>query len=373
MNFDLNEDEEMLKALAERFVEDRYDFERRRAYVASELGFSPENWALLGELGMIAAPFSADHGGLGLDATALATVFESLGHGLVLEPLIENVLVAAQVFAHAAGADLAEQWLPGLIVGSRRLALAHAEAGGRGGRLWVEARAESDGAGGVRLTGTKPLVAAGAGVDGYIVSARTAGAPGSRDAIGLYLVEAGAPGLSVSPWRMADGLVAASLTLDQVPVPAGSVLTGGMDVLDAVEDIASLARSAEALGIMQRLFNDTLDYLRTRQQFGATLSSFQAIQHRMTAQYAVLEQARALLNLAMVSQGEPGFAQAVRGVRAFISGASVELGHEMIQFHGGMGVTDELAIGHGHKRLLVLSRWPEDPDAALDRFAGIAA
>jgi alkylation response protein AidB-like acyl-CoA dehydrogenase len=154
-------------------------------------------------------------------------------------------------------------------------------------------------------------------------------------------------------------------------VPAGNRLEGGLAALAGIEVLAALARAAEALGIMERLFADTLDYLRTRQQFGSALGGFQAIQHRMVAQYAAIEQSRALINLALVSWGQDGFVQAVHGARAFIADASVDLGHEMIQFHGGMGVTDELAIGGGHKRLLMLSRWPEDPLTGLDRYAGL--
>ncbi|WP_068071628.1 acyl-CoA dehydrogenase family protein [Novosphingobium lentum] len=374
MNFDLSEDDEMLKALAERFVSDRYDLDRRRAYLAEPQGFARDNWALLGELGLIGALFEADDGGLGLDATAVATVFEALGRGLVVEPLIENVLLAGRLFAAGATDSLRGDWLPRLLDGSARVALAHVEAGARNGNLWVNARARPDGDGAV-LSGTKDYVPCGSGADGYIVTARDAGAPGDANGLGLWFVPAEAPGLQASSWRMADGTMAVSLAFDNV---AARRLTGGADLLASAETLASLARAAEALGVMQRLFDDTLDYLRTRQQFGAPLASFQAIQHRMAAQYAAIEQSRALVELAIVSQpgaSQPGegFATAVYGARAFIADASLMLGHEMIQFHGGMGVTDELAVGHGHKRLLVLSRWPEDGGAALDRFAGIAA
>ncbi|MEP6870195.1 MAG: acyl-CoA dehydrogenase family protein, partial [Novosphingobium sp.] len=194
---------------------------------------------------------------------------------------------------------------------------------------------------------------------------------GDAGGVGLYFVLAGSDGLSQEPWRLADGSRAVSLRLDGVTVPADRQLTGGVAALSTAETLASLARSAEAIGIMARMFAETLDYLRTREQFGAKLASFQAIQHRMVAQYAVIEQGRALLNLALVSRSDAEFAQAVDGARAFIAPASIELGHEMIQFHGGMGVSDELAIGHGHKRLLVLSRWPEAPEATLDRFAAV--
>lgn len=369
MNFDLSEDEEMLKALADRFVTDRYDADSRRAYVAEPLGFSADNWTLLGEIGLIAAPFDEESGGLGLDATGIATVFEALGRGLAVEPLIENVLLAGRLFAATAPEALRGAWLAPLLTGERRIALAHAEERGRPGGLWVETRAEPA-EGGFRLSGAKTYVPGGAGAAGFIVSARSGGAPGEAASLALYFVAADAPGLTQESWRMADGSVAVSLVLDGVPAQQ---LAGDAAAMAEAEVLASLARSAEALGIMERIFAETLEYLRTREQFGARLASFQAIQHRMVAQYAVIEQARALVNLALVEDGRPGFAAAVAGARAFISATSIALGHEMIQFHGGMGVSDELSIGHGHKRLLVLSRWPDDPDAALDRFAGIAA
>lgn len=365
MNFDLTEDEELLKALAERFVNDRYDIDRRRGYLALPGGYSPQNWALLGELGLLAAPFDPADGGLGLAATGVATVFEALGRGLVVEPLIENVLVAGRLLAAVAPDALRNEWLPGLLDGSRRVALAHAEPGGRSGLPWVETAAR-DRNGEARLTGRKSCVPAGAGVDGYLVSARSGGAPGSAEGLGLYFVRADADGVTATAWRMADGGMAVSLVLDQA---AAMPLSGGLDTIDRVETLATLARSAEALGIMERMFAETREYLVTREQFGTRLASFQAIQHRMVAQYAAIEQSRALLNLALVSWGKPEFAAAVAGARAFIAPASITLGHEMIQFHGGMGVSDELSISHAHKRLLVLSRWPDDPDAALDKFA----
>lgn len=367
MNFDLSEDEEMLKALAERFVVDHYDADSRRRFLAEASGFSAFNWSLLGELGLIAAPFDAAAGGLDLDATAIATIFEALGRGLVVEPLIENVLIAARLFAAAAPSALRDEWLSSLISGERRIALAHAEERGRDGRCWIETRAATAD-GGWRLEGAKAHVPAAGGADAFIVTARTGGLAGDTEGVGLFFVVAGAAGLSVRPWRMADGSVAASLDLGGV---AALRLDGGLGEVDGVGELASLARSAEALGIMERIFAETIEHLRTREQYGAKLASFQALQHRMVGHYAAIEQARGLLNLAMVSWKTRDFTSAVRGVRAFLSEVSVALGHDMIQFHGGMGVTDELSIGHGHKRLLVLSRWPDSPDAALDRFAGV--
>lgn len=369
MNFDLNEDEELLKALAERFVDDRYGLDRRRAYLASDHGFSRDNWQLLAELGLVGAPFDPEDGGGGLDATAVKLVFEALGKGLVVEPLIENIMVAGRLFARTASGALREEWLGAVVEGRRRLALAHLEPGGRDLLPWVETLAIANGATAL-LTGEKSCVPAAGGCDGYIVTARSAGTPTDGRGIGLFLVAADAPGLTLRSWRMADGSTAASLSLEAV---AATPLDGGWEAVRAIAPLASLARSAEAIGVMQRMFDETLGYLRTREQFGAPLGSFQAIQHRMAAQYAALEQGRALVDLAIVSFGNDDFAAAVDGARAFIADASLTLGHEMIQFHGGMGVSDELSIGHGHKRLMMLSRWPESPGATLDRIAGIAA
>lgn len=368
MNFDLSEEDVMLKALAERFVIDRYDQERRRGYQQADSGFSDENWRLLGELGLIAALFDAENGGLGIAAPGLATVFEALGHGLVVEPLVENAAVAGGLLASIAPAALKAEWLARVVSGEARLALAHRELTARHNLAWVETKASRNGSGSI-LSGTKSLVLAGAGVDAYLISARTSGQPGDRDGISLFLVEAGAPGLSVQPWRLVDGSVAVALTLDGVAVAEQNCLGGDLAAIEAALERGAFLYCAEALGIMEKLFADTLDYLRTRTQFGAALGSFQALQHRMVAQYAILEQSRALLNLATMA-GEPAArSRAVQGARAFIADNSVTFGHEMIQMHGGMGVTDELIIGHGHKRLLMLSRWPEDAGAALDHYA----
>jgi alkylation response protein AidB-like acyl-CoA dehydrogenase len=368
VNFDLSEDDEMLKALAERFIMDRYDQERRRHYQSAEMGFSPENWQLLGELGLIAALFDAECGGLGVGRVGQATVFEALGRGLVVEPLIENAAIAGRLFDDIAHALLKAEWLDQLVSGKKRLALAHRELTARHNVAWVETEVRQNGSG-VLLSGSKSLVAAGAGADAYLVSARASGDAGDRDGIALFLVDPGAPGLTVSPWRLVDGSVAVALTLEDVMVPEQCCLGGDLSSIEAALEHGSFLYCAEALGVMEKLYADTLEYLRTRTQFGVSLGSFQALQHRMVTQYAVLEQSRALLNLATMATEPAGRSRAVHGARAYIAENSVPFGHEMIQMHGGMGVTDELIIGHGHKRLLMLSRWPEDANAALDRYA----
>lgn len=368
MNFELNEDEEMLKAVVERFVTDRYDVERRRGYLTETAGFSAENWSLLAELGVMSVPFSEEAGGLGLDATATAVIFEALGRGIVVEPVLESCVLPGLYLAAGADDTVQEEWLPALFSGEKRMAVAHVESGSRDGSLWIEARAERDGDEFV-LNGEKLYAIAGSQVDAYLVSARESGDATAADGWSWYLVPADAEGLTVSEWRLSDGTWTASLSLSGVGVPAPARLSDDRAAFERADALASLARSAEALGIMEAMFAETLDYLRTREQFGAPIGKLQVIQHRMAEQYAVMEQSRALIELAIVSDGQDDFTRHVDGARAFISDASLELGHEMIQFHGGMGVTDELSIGQGHKRLLVLSRWPEPPQSTLDRYA----
>lgn len=372
VNFDLSEDQLMLKALAERFILDHYDHDKRRAYQAESPGFSYDNWRTLGEIGLLAAPLPESCGGLGLDATGIATLCEALGFGIVVEPLTESMLCAGRLFAAGAEAALRDQWMDTLISGQRRIAVAHAEEGYRDNRIWITTTAQPQGDGYV-LNGQKPYVIAGSHADGFIVSARVSGAPGERAGVGLFLVPANSAGLIQRDWPMVDGLYAAHLQLHNVHIPQSHRLSGDLANLTETDVMAALARTAESLGLMQRLFNDTLDYLKTREQFGTAIGSFQAIQHRMVAQYAAIEQSRALVMRALVCEQTPDFAAAVDGARAYVAEASVTLGHEMIQFHGGMGVTDELAIGAAHKRLLMLSRWPESAHASLDRYAAKVA
>lgn len=371
MNFDLTEEQAMLKSLTERFVLDRYDVDDRRRYLGESAGFSLDNWSLLAELGILSAALPEAAGGLDLDLTSIAVISEALGHGMVVEPVVECAFYAAPLLLTGGSPAVVEAWGEALASGQKRVALAHLEKGSRGGSTWIETSVSRNGSG-LILNGSKPFVAAGHDADGYVVSARSEGQSGDEEGWALYFIPADSPGLSRTSWRRADGATSASLTFDNVSVPTENALSGGVQLMRAAELRFSLARTAEAIGIMERLFAETLEYVRQRKQFGTPIGKFQAVQHRLAHQYAEIEQARALMELAIVSEGSESFAAAVDGARAFVASASLTLGHEAIQLHGGMGVTDELAIGHGHKRLLVISRWPDNADAALDRYAGVA-
>jgi len=372
LDFDLNQDQELLKATVERFVADRYGADEARANLEEEQGFSAANWALLGELGLIAAAFRPENGGLGASAADIAVIFEALGRGLIAEPLIESAFVAGALFERIAPPSVAESWTDDLVSGKRRLALAHRERNARKNSRRVETRAGRNGVGWI-LNGSKSVAPAGWKADGWIVSARTDGAAGDAEGVAWFLAISDAPGIEATPYRLIDGSQACALVFDNVKLPNESRLGGGLADLEAVEARASLAQTAEAVGVMDYMFAATLEYLRTRRQFGAPLGSFQALQHRMVAQYAKLEQARSLLYAAVMADpaNEASWRKTMAGVRAFVAEAALALGHEAIQLHGGMGVSDELMLGRAHKRLVKFSRYPVDAETALDEFAGV--
>lgn len=371
LDFDLNQEQALLKATVDRFVDDCYAGDRRRAYLAEETGFGRENWRLLGELGLIAAAFSERRGGLGSSLTDVAVIFEALGRGNIVEPLLESAFVAGGLFDRLAPDRLAAEWAGDLVSGKKRLALAHREKAARKNSRHVACRAERNGVGWI-LNGEKSVVAGGWGADGYLISVRVSGEPADDAGVMWFLAAADEKGIEARPYRLIDGTSVCTLSLDNVKLANDRILGEGFDAFDEVSARADVAQAAEAVGLMDAVFASTLDYLRTRKQFGAPLGSFQAIQHRMVALYAKLEQSRSLLYAALTANADEPAAprKLIAGMRAFVAEAALELGHEAIQLHGGMGVSDELMIGHAHKRLVKFSRFPIDAETALDRFAG---
>ena len=364
MNFDLDEDQVMLGDLVSRFMAGRYDGPRRARYRAEPQGFSTDNWRTLANLGLLALPFAEEHGGMAGGAVELMVVMQALGRGLCAEPYLSDLLLAGRVLDLGGTAAQRAEWLPAVIAGRRRLALAHSETAGRFNPAYVACRAE-----GGRLSGAKTFVLAGVGVDGFIVSAREDGAMDAAEGLSLGLVRPGAPGLQVREYRLVDGSAACELWLEGVEAER---LAGGGEVLWAAFDTARLAACAEMVGNMSMLMEATLEHLRTRRQFGQPIGQFQALQHRAAELYASLEQSRAQLNRAvMAAPGEA--AGAIAGAKAFIASAAVKLGEACIQLHGGMGLSDELAIGHGHKRILLLATLLGDAEAELDRYLALAS
>jgi alkylation response protein AidB-like acyl-CoA dehydrogenase len=370
VQFAVSEDELALKAVVERFVETRYGLAERRRYRKEAQGYSGENWQALAELGILGAAFSAKDGGLGCGPREMAAIFEALGAGLVVEPMLEEVILAGGLLARTDRASQKGRWLPAIIGGRAHLTLAHFEHRARFNLSDVRVRADlrDDG---TFLTGEKLVVPLASAADAWIVSARDRGAPADPDGIAFYLVDPGAAGVARRDFRMADGSVASAVAFTDTPV----VERLGIDFEGFLQcvDMTRFAACAEMIGIMSTLFDTTVEYLRNRKQFGAPLSSFQAIRFRLADQYMALEQSRSHLSRsALFMLNKAGGSEArrsVAGMKSYVSRAALELGEVCVHLHGAMGMTDDLAIGHGYKRLLMLSNLFGDPDSELMRFA----
>lgn len=362
MNFDFSEEQALLRATVERFGQERHghDVEKRRAARRAAGGFDRAGWQALAELGLLSLPFPESVGGLGGGPVELLAVALPLGQWLATEPFTESLL-ACGTLLEAAG-DTAT--LSRLIAGEAVAAAALGERGGRYNLFHVDTRASRRGARWL-LSGAKSAVWQGGAADLFLVSARTAGDVRDPHDVTLFVVPADAVERQV--WRAVDGSLAAELVLREAP---GEPLE--VDAADAFELMLArvwLAASAEMLGVAQTLFDMTLAYVKTRVQFGRPIGQFQVIQHRLTDCYVALEQARSLLLRAAAAGDEP---RALAAARAYMCEAALKVAHEAVQFHGGMGVTDELLVGHGLKRIQLLARLFGDQDTALQRFQDAA-
>lgn len=367
MNFDLTEDQAMLKAAVERFVADSYggDLEARRKARITPAGFSAAHWARLAETGVLALPVSAANGGLGGSHVDIMVVMEALGRGLVAEPVLEALIAAALL--DTAGPTTA---LDPLITGKALAVLAHAEREARYNLAHVGTSATVHGDK-VRLDGTKIAVNAGGLANHLIVSAREAGNTRDAQGIAFWLVPADAVGIDRRSFRLADGSVAAEITLRQVEMPTSARIATGLDTLTPVVALARLGAAAEMLGLMTLLFDTTLAYVKTRTQFGQPLGAFQVIQHRMTDAYVLVEQARSqVVRAALASDSD--FVRAAAGAKSYVAESALTVAHTAVQMHGGMGITDELLIGHALKRIRVLALTFGDATTALDDYRNAA-
>lgn len=375
MNFEPTEEQRLLADSVGRLVDQDYDFETRKKVVASDDGFHAGVWAQLAAMGVLALPFSAEDGGFGGGATDMVGVMQAIGRGLLLEPVLPAVATAGRLIARLGSAEQKARWLPGILDGTVRTAFAHGEAGARYDLAVVQARAART-AGGWRLDGAKTTVLHAPMATRLVVSAR------AEDGLALFVVDADAPGLRRRSLRTVDDLRAADVTLTGVDVPADARLGAG-DALAAIEeatDFATVLLCAEAVGAMQSACDATLEYLKTRKQFGQPIGAFQALQHRMVDMTIATEQARSitLLACARVDAAARGDvdaherARTVSAAKVKIAEACRHVGQEAIQLHGGMGMTIEMKVAHTFKRLTMLAQQCGDADHHLARFASAA-
>jgi alkylation response protein AidB-like acyl-CoA dehydrogenase len=369
MDFAFKEEQLQLADALKRWTARDYGFEARRDIVQSAGGTSDRAWATLAELGLTALPVPEEQGGFAGDAVDMLVVMQELGRGLVVEPYFATVLGAEFLKLGGGHAALLEQ----VAAGELKLACALGERQSRHDMRDIATRAERDGEG-WRLSGEKKVVLHGAQAGVLVVSARSGGAQRGEEGISLFAVPAGSEGVRITEYRMLDGQRAADVRLDGVRVGPDAAIGqpgGGWAVLEAALDYGAGLLCAEAVGAMDALFAATLDYLKTRQQFGVPIGKFQALQHRMADMYIHLEQARSMALLAAVRLRGDNAAerrQAVSAAKYRVGQAARFVGQQAVQLHGGMGVTDELPAAHYFKRLTTIELSLGDADHHLARF-----
>ncbi len=379
MNFDFSEEQTMIKDSVARFVRDEYDFDTRRKIIDSEEGMSRDFWVTFAELGWLSVPFAEEYGGFGGTAEDLAAIMEELGKGIVVEPFVSTVVVFGGLLSASTNEPLKEAIIPSVIDGSCLGSFAFLERQSRYEMADVTTTATACD-GGYSITGEKTVVFNGGTADKFVVTARTSGTQFDRQGISLFLVDAKAGGVTVKSYKTMDGQRAATVTFDNVIVAADQLLNGvgeGLDLVDGVMPTVLMALSAEALGIMSMLNSLTVEYSKTRQQFGTPISSFQALQHRMVDMFIACEQTKSMLYRGLCDANDIAanpemdnteLLKSVHALKATVAKFGRKVGEEAIQLHGGIGMTDELNIGHYVKRLMTINVTFGDGDYHQKKF-----
>ena len=376
MNFSLDEEQRLLRDSAERFVRKTCSLERRRALVASELGFSERSWRQMAELGWLGVNVPEACGGTGEGSVETMVLMEVFGTGLALEPYFPSVVLGANLVTMAGSETQKQAILPALVAGDLKLAFAWVEAQSGYDVFDVATTAERRD-GGYVINGAKGVVLGAATADRLIVSARTGGGSRDRDGIGLFLVDRGADGVRLRGYRTVDGLRAAEVDFEDVTVGGDSVLGDPRDalpVIEAVSERAIAALCAEAVGVMDVIVRSTAEYLQTREQFGRPIGSFQVLQHQFTDMLMASEEARSMMHVATLRLGEGDGrlrAKAMSGAKHLVGRHGRLIGQRAIQIHGAMGMTEEMAVSHYFKRLTMIDVMFGDEAYHLRRYASL--
>ena len=377
MNFDFTEEQTMIKDSVSRFVRDEYDFDTRRSIIDSEEGISRKFWTMFAELGWLSVPFAEEYGGFGGSVEDIAAVMEELGKGIVVEPYASTVVVFGGLLSASDNSALKEEVIPTVIDGSCMGSFACVEAQSRYELSDVATTAVATD-GGYKINGEKTVVANGGTANKFVVSARTSGGQFDRDGVSLFLVDATTAGVDVKSYKMMDGLSAATVTFKDVVVTESQLLIPageGMALIDQVMPQILMALSAEALGIMATLNTLTVEYTKVRQQFDTPISSFQALQHRMVDTFMACEQTKSMLYRGLCQAGEDdgeALSKSVHALKATVARYGRLVGEEAIQIHGGIGMTDELNVGHYVKRLMMINVSFGDGDFHQKKFNQLA-
>jgi pimeloyl-CoA dehydrogenase small subunit len=376
MDFSFSEEQTLLRNTVQSFLQDKYDFDTRRKIVASDEGFRRDYWQQFAELGLLAAPFSEEMGGLGGGPIDTMIIMEEFGRHLVVEPFLETVVLAGGFLREGGSPAQQEELIPGIIGGENIWAFAYAEPQGRYNLADLKTTAKKDGDGFV-LNGYKCVVLAAPWADKLVVTARTSGGQRDRDGVTVFIVDKGADGVSTRDYPTVDGRRASEITFENVKVGADAVIgevDKGLALVEKVTDQAIAALSAEAIGGMKELNEATVEYCKTRKQFGVPIGKFQVLQHRMVDMFMAYEQSVSMtymVNL-KVEEEEAERKKAASGAKVQIGKAGRFVGQQAVQLHGGMGMTDELSVGHYFKRLTMIDTQFGNVDHHLKRYSSAA-
>ena len=376
MDFSLTEEQQLLKDSVDRFVRENYEFETRRKTAATSEGFTDENWKQMAELGWLAVALPEEFGGIGGGATETMVIMEGFGRGLVLEPFFATVVLGANLIQQAGNDVQKEDLLPKLAEGNLKLCFAYAERQARFDLNDIETKAEKSG-GGYTINGAKGVVFGAAAADKIIVAARTSGDTRDTNGITLFIVNSDATGVSRRDYVTNDALRASEIAFENVFVDASAVLgvaDNAYSVIERVAEFAVAALCAEAVGCMDVLKEETNEYIKTREQFGQPIGKFQVLQHRMVDILINCEEARSMAYVAtamMDSDDAEERARSVAAAKAQIGKSARFVGQNSIQMHGGMGMTDEMKVGHYFKRLTMIDLTFGDQDYHTKRFAAM--
>ncbi|MBB5708022.1 acyl-CoA dehydrogenase family protein [Sphingopyxis panaciterrulae] len=376
MDFTYTDTQDMIRDTLARFLADTYGFETRQAFIAGDEGRDPAIWtALARDLGMLGASFAEDHGGLGGGALENAIVMEELGKVLAVEPYLPTVVIAGGALKAVGGAQ-ADAMIPEIIAGNAIIAFAYAEPQGRYDLANLTTSAKKDGAGWV-LNGHKGVVYAAPWATHLLVTARTGGGQRDRDGVSLFLIDAKLPGIVRRDYPTVDGNRASEIYFENVAIPGDALLGGegvGLDLIEQIVDEATVAVCAEATGVMQKLHEGTLDYTQQRKQFGIPIAKFQVLQHRMVDMFMEVEQARSMTIMGALKLDLPAKERmiAVSAAKNKVARGAKFVGQNAIQTHGGIGITQELAIGHYFKRATMIESQFGSADHHMARYERLA-
>jgi len=372
MNFELSEEQKMIQQSVERFVQENYDLTNRIKISSEDPGYSKDYWSSMAELGWLGLAFEEEDGGFGGNQIDTLVLMEQFGKGLVLEPFLANVVLGGGAIKRGASQTIKDSIIAGIMDGSMHVTLAYAEEQSRFDIEDVATSAREED-GNFIINGKKSMVLNAESADKIVIVARTSGSQVDENGISLFIVDATSEGIERENFPTVDGLRASEVIFENVKVPSENLIgekDKGFEILQAVVNDAILALAAEAVGAMEVLYKDTVEYTQQREQFDHALSDFQVLQHRMVDMFMEYEQCKSLLFRAtMETVQDPKLSQrTVHALKHLIGKSGIFVGESAVQLHGGMGVTEELRIGHFFKRLLVIDSQFGNADFHLNKF-----